>query len=95
MIRLEFTPLGAYRLFALPMRELTNQVVRLDSVLGPETDALVERLAATPDGDARFDLLDAVLLGWLARGPRPRSTAYGACWPPRPARSPSSASPRR
>ncbi|AYG84652.1 HTH-type transcriptional activator RhaR [Streptomyces hundungensis] len=71
VIRLEFTPLGAYRLFALPMRELTNQVVRLDSVLGPGTDALVERMAATPDWDARFDLLDAVLLGRLDRGPAP------------------------
>ncbi|MFJ3913751.1 hypothetical protein [Streptomyces vinaceus] len=50
---------------------MTNQVVRLDSVLGPETDALVERLAATPDWDARFDLLDAVLLGRLAWGPAP------------------------
>ncbi|MER7761693.1 AraC family transcriptional regulator [Streptomyces sp. NPDC097619] len=71
VIRLEFTPLGAYRLLALPMRELTNLVLRLDSVLGTEADLLVERLAATSDWDLRFDLLDAVLLGRLDRGPAP------------------------
>ncbi|MFD8143933.1 helix-turn-helix domain-containing protein [Streptomyces sp. NPDC059708] len=71
VIRLEFTPLGAYRLLALPMRELTNLVVELDDVLGPEAGPLVERLAAAPDWAARFDLLDAVLLARLGRGPEP------------------------
>ncbi|THA47726.1 AraC family transcriptional regulator [Streptomyces sp. A1136] len=71
VIRLEFTPLGAYRLLALPMRELTNRVVELDGVLGPEAGVLVERLAAARDWGARFDLLDAVLLARLGRGPEP------------------------
>mgnify|MGYP006171053439 CR=1 FL=1 len=48
-IRIELTPLGAYRLFAMPMRELTNQVVELPHVLGPRSAELVERLAATGD----------------------------------------------
>ncbi|MEU3409532.1 AraC family transcriptional regulator [Streptomyces sp. NPDC006670] len=71
VIRVEFTPLGAYRLLALPMRELTNQVVDLDDVLGPEAGVLVERLAAARGWAARFDLLDAVLLARLGRGPEP------------------------
>ncbi|MFE0173911.1 helix-turn-helix domain-containing protein [Streptomyces sp. NPDC059002] len=70
-IRLELTPLGAYRLFAVPMRELTNQVVELQHVLGPRAGELVERLAAAGDWGARFDLLDAALLARLAHGPAP------------------------
>ncbi|MEZ0095806.1 helix-turn-helix domain-containing protein [Streptacidiphilus sp. EB129] len=70
-IRLEFTPLGAYRLFAVPMGELTNQVVELRDVLGPEAGVLMERLAAAGDWTSRFDLLDAALLNRLGRGPDP------------------------
>ncbi|MFD6971084.1 helix-turn-helix domain-containing protein [Streptomyces sp. NPDC059949] len=70
-IRLELTPLGAYRLFAVPMSELTNRVVELRDVLGPDAGVLVERLAATSDWGARFDLLDLALSARLARGPRP------------------------
>ncbi|MFD7260413.1 helix-turn-helix domain-containing protein [Streptomyces sp. NPDC059874] len=70
-IRLELTPLGAFRLFAVPMSELTNRVVELGDVLGPEAGSLVERLAATGDWGTRFDLLDTALSARLARGPRP------------------------
>ncbi|WP_246192857.1 helix-turn-helix transcriptional regulator [Kitasatospora atroaurantiaca] len=78
-IRLEFTPLGAYRLFAVPMRELTNHVVELRDVLGPEAGVLVERLAAAGDWAARFDLLDAALLARLGRGPEP-APEVGHAW---------------
>ncbi|WP_371502076.1 AraC family transcriptional regulator [Kitasatospora sp. NBC_00374] len=78
-IRLELTPLGAYRLFAVPMRELTNHAVELRDVLGPEAPALVERLAGTRDWAARFDLLDAALLARLARGPEP-APEVGRAW---------------
>ncbi|MFJ8042624.1 helix-turn-helix domain-containing protein [Kitasatospora sp. NPDC096147] len=71
VVRLEVTPLGAYRLLGLPMRELTNLVVDLPDVLGPEAGVLVERMAATPDWAARFDLLDAALLVRLERSPEP------------------------
>ncbi|MFG2710930.1 helix-turn-helix domain-containing protein [Streptomyces goshikiensis] len=70
-IRLELTPLGAYRLFAVPMRELTNRVVGLCDVLGPEAGLLAERLAGTADWGARFDLLDLALSVRIARGPDP------------------------
>ncbi|MEU2117343.1 AraC family transcriptional regulator [Streptomyces sp. NPDC016459] len=70
-IRLELTPLGAYRLFAVPMRELTNTVIELRDVLGPGADELVERMSATRDWARRFDLLDAALLTRLDRGPDP------------------------
>ncbi|MFJ4318123.1 helix-turn-helix domain-containing protein [Streptomyces lavendulae] len=70
-IRLELTPLGAFRLFAVPMGELTNRVVELSDVLGLGAALLVERLAATRDWGARFDLLDAALTARLDGGPRP------------------------
>ncbi|MFE2551241.1 helix-turn-helix domain-containing protein [Streptomyces sp. NPDC059355] len=70
-IRLELTPLGAYRLFALPMSELTNRVVGLGDVLGPGAGALTEQLADTADWGARFDLLDIALSARIGRGPDP------------------------
>jgi AraC-like DNA-binding protein len=78
-IRVEFTPLGAYRLFGLPMTELTNLAVGIRDVLGPEAGVLVERMAATLDWAARFDLLDAALLARLEYGPRP-TPEVGRAW---------------
>lgn len=78
-IRVEFTPLGAYRLFAMPMAELTNRVVELADVLGPGTGELVERLATTDDWTARFDLLDAALLARIDGGPDP-APEVGQAW---------------
>ncbi|MFF4054696.1 helix-turn-helix domain-containing protein [Streptomyces sp. NPDC001668] len=78
-IRVEFTPLGAYRLFGMPMSELTNLAVGVRDVLGPEAGELVERMAATPDWAARFDLLDAALLARLEFGPRP-TPEVGHAW---------------
>ncbi|MDH6520925.1 AraC-like DNA-binding protein [Streptomyces sp. SAI-135] len=70
-IRVEFTPLGAYRLFGVPMGELTNLAVEIRDILGPGAGVLVDRMAATPDWAARFDLLDAALLARLEYGPQP------------------------
>ncbi|MFE0254754.1 helix-turn-helix domain-containing protein [Streptomyces sp. NPDC059010] len=78
-IRVEFTPLGAYRLFGMPMSELTNLAVEVRDVLGPDAGTLVERLADTRDWAARFDLLDAALLARLGHGPEP-SPEVGHAW---------------
>jgi AraC-like DNA-binding protein len=78
-IRVEFTPLGAYRLFGMPMSELTNLAIEIRDVRGPEAGELVERLASTRDWAARFDLLDAALLARLGRGPEP-TPEVGHAW---------------
>lgn len=78
-IRLELTPLGAFRLFGVPMSELTNTVVELGDVLGPGAGVLVERLAATGDWGARFDLLDLALSARLEHGPLP-APEVGHAW---------------
>ncbi|MFE2868821.1 helix-turn-helix domain-containing protein [Embleya sp. NPDC059259] len=68
-LRIQVTPLGAYRLFAMPLSELSNTVVGLDDVLGPAADELIERLAATTDWARRFALLDNTLLHRIDQGP--------------------------
>ncbi|MEU0967297.1 AraC family transcriptional regulator [Streptomyces sp. NPDC005917] len=78
-IRVEFTPLGAYRLFGMPMSELTNLAVEIQDVLGPDAGRLVDRMAATGDWAARFDLLDAALLARLGSGPEP-APEVGHAW---------------
>ena len=78
-IRVEFTPLGAYRLLGMPMSELTNLTVEIQDVLGPEAGTLVERIASTGDWAARFDLLDAALLARLGCGPEP-TPEVGQAW---------------
>ncbi len=70
-IQLDLTPLGAYRLYGVPMRELTNTAVDLSEVFGPAADTLVDRLRSTPDWATRFDLLDTLLLSRLDTGPEP------------------------
>jgi AraC-like DNA-binding protein len=60
-MELRLTPLGARRLFGLPMHELANQVVPLDEVL-PRAGELAERLREARSWSARFALLDGFLL---------------------------------
>ncbi len=55
------TPLGARRVFGLPMGELAGQVVELEDLIGPSD--LAERLHETPGWPARLALLER----WIAR----------------------------
>jgi AraC-like DNA-binding protein len=67
-LQVNLTPLGARRLLGLPMAELARRVVALEDVLGERAARLlVERLHDAPDWQARFALLDAVLLARLER----------------------------
>ncbi len=69
-IELRLTPLGAYRLFGVPMHELVNRAVELE-LLMPETRALEDRLRDATSWDERFDLVDAFLLRRLAESQPP------------------------
>lgn len=68
-VQIDLTPLGAYRLLGLPMRELANRAIALDSL--PRLAPLAERLAATPGWARRFDVLDDMLLRWASEGGEP------------------------
>ncbi len=62
------TPLGARRLLGLPMDELARRVVALEDLLGEgAARLLVDRLQDAPDWQARFALVDAMLLARLRR----------------------------
>jgi AraC-like DNA-binding protein len=65
-IQVDFTPPGARRLLGLPMELVAHQTVELSDLLGPLVDLLRERLREAADWDARFDLLDEVLLARMA-----------------------------
>lgn len=70
-IQLDLSPLGAYRLLGLPMKELTNLVVELEDLRGAAVVELVDRLASTSSWDERFAVLDDELTRWAADGPDP------------------------
>ncbi len=70
-IEVNLTPLGAFRLLGVPMREFANEVVELDAVLGRQIESALDRLATGADWQARFELLDGLLTGWMADGPDP------------------------
>lgn len=70
-IQVDLTPLGAYRLFGVPMRALTNGAVDLNDLVGRRAEAVVARLRETPSWEERFDLLDELLLARLAEGRMP------------------------
>jgi AraC-like DNA-binding protein len=67
-LEVKLTPLGAYRLCGLPLRELTGEVVALDDVFGKAGRVLAQRIALAEDWSRRFDLLDAFLAVRLAAG---------------------------
>ena len=63
-IQVNLDPLAGRALAGLPLRELSNRTVALEDVL--EEPFLVEQLAAAPDWDHRFALLDEMLARRLA-----------------------------
>jgi AraC-like DNA-binding protein len=69
VLEARLTPLGARRLFGLPMSEIAERVVALDDLVGREGRAAVARLRAAPTWAERFALLDRALLARLAHAP--------------------------
>jgi AraC-like DNA-binding protein len=61
-VQVNFTPVGARLFFGLPLRQLARRVVGLEDVFGAEGALLTERLHDAPDWEARFALLDQLLL---------------------------------
>ncbi|MDQ4081323.1 MAG: helix-turn-helix domain-containing protein [Actinomycetota bacterium] len=69
-VQVNLTPLGARRLFGMPMHELAERVVPLVDLLGREAARLEERLAEAPDAGARTSLVESFLVARLADAPR-------------------------
>jgi AraC-like DNA-binding protein len=60
---------GAWPFLGIPLREFTDQVVELESILGPEICSLRDRLGEATDDDSRFDLME----DWLGERARNRA----------------------
>ncbi len=61
-LQINFTPLGAYRLFGLPMAELANTIVDFAELLGKDAKILLARLRDRDDWAQRFTILEDFLL---------------------------------
>ena len=83
-VQIDFTPLGAYRFFGLPMRELSGRMVGLDDLADREIAELRRKLEDADDWNARLDLAETFVLERLRRGPRAQpaqSSRPIASWP--------------
>ena len=68
-VGVNFKPGGAYPFLGLPLSELQNQIVSLDAIWGTFAAELRERLYAAPTIQARFALLEKILLARLREIP--------------------------
>lgn len=68
-VQVDLTPLGARRIFGLPMDELAHRVIELDDLIGhSQIEEMLTRLDAAASWEARFSLLDHLLLTRLVQG---------------------------
>jgi AraC-like DNA-binding protein len=77
-IEIGLTPTGAFSLLGVPMSELANRVVGLEELWGRRAIELSERLAGTPSWQARFELVDRLLVEALDTGRQPDAEVVGA-----------------
>jgi AraC-like DNA-binding protein len=64
-VQIDFTPLGAYRFFRLPMSEIASRMVTLEDLGDPGISELRDRLAAMNDWDQRLDAVEDFARGRL------------------------------
>ena len=69
-IGVSFKPGGAYLFLQIPLSELQNQVVSLDAIWGGFAAEIRERLYLAPTIQARFALLEELLLTRLSEAPQ-------------------------
>lgn len=72
-LQVDFTPIGAYRFFGVPMHQFAAVTTELSDVLGAAADRLLERLYEAPGWPARFELLEDFIARRIesAREPSP------------------------
>ncbi len=69
-IQINLTPPGAFTVFGMPLREVTNQIVPLDAVAVAPGRQLITDLEQSTTWCERFDLVEAFLLRRQGMGPR-------------------------
>lgn len=70
-VQVDFTPLGAYRIFGGAVVDLAARMVEIGDVLGHEGRVLRERLGATSGWHNRFDLVEDFLAARARHLPSP------------------------
>ncbi len=70
-LEVRLTPLGARRLLGLPMHELANRSVDLDTLLGPASRDLIDHLQHLADPAARLTLVADAFSHRIAEGSAP------------------------
>jgi AraC-like DNA-binding protein len=70
ILNVSFKPGGAYPFLRLPLSELHNQIVSLDVIWGQFAAEIRERLSSVPTMEARFDLLEQLLVARLHEAPQ-------------------------
>ncbi|MGI6855745.1 helix-turn-helix domain-containing protein [Mesorhizobium sp. 1B3] len=75
-IQINFTPLGAWRFFGLPMSELSARMVTLDELGDREINRLRQHLADEADWKRRFDMIEDFVIRRVRRSP-PADPALG------------------
>lgn len=78
-VDLKLSPLGAYTVLGLPLRELSGRVIGLEDLFGAAGRALAERVREAPDWDGRFDPIEVFLARRAAASPAP-SPAAAYAW---------------
>ena len=68
-LQVNFTPLGAWRFFGLPMQELADRMVTLNDIWGSQASLLGEQLHDAAEWDRRFDLVERLILARTSDGP--------------------------
>jgi AraC-like DNA-binding protein len=68
-ITVQLTPLAAYRLSGVPMREWAHRAIPLSELFGPWADRFLNRLVDAPSWERRFDVLDQALTRRFHNGP--------------------------
>lgn len=66
-VQVNFTPLGAWRFFGIPMSELAGRMVTLDDLADRGMTELRHRLADLPDATRRLDLAAAFVADRIKR----------------------------
>jgi AraC-like DNA-binding protein len=61
-MQVDLSPLGAYMLLGVPMRDLSELIVPFEHVTGAPATQLIEQLFLTRGWESRFRLLDAFIL---------------------------------
>ena len=68
-LQVDLTPLGARRILGLPMAEIANRSVPIETLLGRSGAHLVQRIGDASDWPERFAIVDAAIRARLGEAP--------------------------